>query len=121
MGQALLRATIGVIAGRMSFNYDDIIQLRTAISEAFELAIKHLTTGEQAQETHEVEVRFTIESDRIEVSIPAPIGRVGQIDSGEEEERLALLGSLVDELGLGEGAAGGDLISLVKYKSASEA
>ena len=31
---SILRATVGVIAGNMSFNYDEIIQIRTAVSEA---------------------------------------------------------------------------------------
>ena len=117
----VLRATIGVIAGGMSFNYDDIIQLRTAISEAFELAIKHLPTVEQVPGVDGLEVRFTIEADRIEIRIPAQTYYVGQIDSEEEKESLALLGSLADEMELGTESGGGHFIRLVKYKSASEA
>ena len=40
---AVVRATIGVIAGNMSFNYDEVIQLRVAASEVFSLAMEWIS------------------------------------------------------------------------------
>ena len=36
----LVRAAVGVIAGGMSFNYDEIIQLRVAVSEAVQMTMR---------------------------------------------------------------------------------
>ena len=39
----VIRAAVGVIVGTMFFNYDEIIQIRVAAAEAFELAIRQIT------------------------------------------------------------------------------
>lgn len=50
----ILRATTGVVAGVVGFNYDEIMQLRVAVSEVFDLALKHITLGRWASEVNEL-------------------------------------------------------------------
>ncbi len=117
----VLRATTGVIAGDMSFNYDQIIQLRTAVGEAFELAIKSITKIKQDSKVGQLIVRFAIEPDRLEIRVPAPTGYTTYHLTEDEMESRALLASLVDELEFGAGAAGEPMVHMVKYKVAGEA
>ena len=114
----VLRATTRAIAGGMSFNYDEIIQLQVAVSEAFELAIKFVTLQEQLSEVGELVVRFQVGPDKIEILIPAPehYAYESQPDSEEEQESQALIKSLIDELELGTGAGEKLMIRMVKYK-----
>ncbi len=51
---AVVRATIGVIAGNMSFNYDEVIQLRVAASEVFSLAMEWISQDAAASATREL-------------------------------------------------------------------
>ena len=113
----VVRAAMGVIAGDMSFNYDEIVQLRVAVSEAFELAVKAAGEVITPVVITEVEVRFIIAVDRLEVNIPYPREGVDQITNESNEECLALLKSLVDEVDLTGGAVGTPLIRLAKYRA----
>jgi anti-sigma regulatory factor (Ser/Thr protein kinase) len=108
---------MGVIAGDMSFNYDEIVQLRVAVSEAFDLAVKAVSEVITPAVTTEVEVRFIISLDRLEVNIPYPREGVDQIANEANQESLALLNSLVDEVELPGGAVGTPLIRLLKYRA----
>ena len=54
---SVLRATVGVLAGEMSFNYDEIIQLRVAISEAFSMAVRWYTEAGPIPASTELAVR----------------------------------------------------------------
>ena len=114
----VLRATTRAIAGGMSFNYDEIIQLRVAVSEAFELAIKFVTMQEQISEVGDLVFRFQVGPDKIEILIPSPenYAYTSQPQSEEWEESQALIKSLTDELELGAGASEKPLIRMVKYK-----
>ena len=118
----VFRATIGVIAGAMSFNYDQIVQLRVAVSEAFDLAIKYVT---RVSEVNALAVRFTVEPDKLEILIPPPESYVGhgdsQGESEEEKESKVLLESLMDELEFGAGDPGKPIVRMVKYQSARAA
>ena len=117
---SVLRATIGVIAGGMSFNYDEIIQLRVAVSEAFNLAIRRVVPEEQTGTASNLTVRFTVETERLEILIPSPHGYPAPRAVEEEIESQALLESLMDEVQLGGGSADEPVISMAKYKSAGE-
>ncbi len=37
----IVRALAGVIAGEMSFTYDEIVQIRVAVSELFEIGVRN--------------------------------------------------------------------------------
>ena len=54
----LLRAAVGVIAGTISFNYDEIMQLRAAVSEVFDLGVKSVSGKEGNSEHDELSIRF---------------------------------------------------------------
>ena len=113
----VVRAVMGVIAGDMSFNYDQIVELRVAVSEAFELAIGAAGEAITPAAITEIEVRFIIDLDRLEVNIPYPREGVELITNQANEESLALLESLVDEVELTGEAAGTPLIRLSKYRA----
>ena len=114
----VLRATLGVIAGRMSFNYDEIVQLRTAASEAFDMAIRYTAQSGLLPGLTELTVRFVVGSNRLELLIPPPAGYTytGHLVTEQDRESQALLESLVDELEFGVAEAGGPMVQIVKYK-----
>lgn len=114
----LLRATIGVLAGMMSFNYDEIIQLRVAISEAFGLATRWAKQEDAPTNPDEVSIRFVVAANRIEILVSNRPGVIGKIDIEREVESCAILESLMDDVRFGSGAANEPLISMTKYTTA---
>ena len=116
----LVRATAGVLAGGMSFNYDQVIQVRTAVAEAFDLTIRRTARRAPFSAPVELTVRFTITPDRLEVSLPTQLDDTGRPASQEEVESKALLESLVDEVELDGEANGAPFIRLVKYRQTDE-
>ena len=111
----VLHAAVGVIAGTMSFHYDQIIQLRAAVSEAFDLAVRCISRGGPGSQANELAVRFVVEPQEIRIMIPAPGDYTGHFDSAEDQESQALLHSLVDELKIGA-TSSEPIVSMVKYK-----
>ncbi len=112
----VIRANIGVIAGGVSFDYDQIIQLRTAVAEAFEIAIGCVSQGEPSTPPQEVVVRFSVNAGGIEVLVTSD-GPYEPPSGGEEGlEIRALLESLVDQLEMGSGAPGTPIVRMAKYK-----
>ena len=117
----ILRATTGVVAGTSSFTYDEIMQLRTAVSEAFGLAIKQVTPREEVSEVGELAVRFVVEPDVMEILITSPLDYTSHLDSEEGKESQAVLRNLMDEVRVGADAAGKTVLRMVKYKSTETA
>ena len=113
----ILRATMRVVAGMISFNYDEIMQLRIAVSEVFYLAMKHVTSGEQTSEVNELTIHFLVRPDKIEVLIAGPKDFTSYLNREEGKENLALLRSLVDEVEFGAEEAGKSLVRVVKYRA----
>ena len=111
----VLRAVIGVVAGTASFKYDDIIQLRVAASEAFDIATRHAAQKEGPSEVTELTVRFAVTLDKIEILIIGPKDYGSHLDREHGEESRELLKSLVDEV---EFATDRGSLRIVKYKSA---
>ncbi len=116
----VLRAAVGVIAGGMSFTYDEIMQLRVALSEAFEMSTRHLGTGERGPEAAGLTASLRVRPDRLELLITNPNDGPKHRNDNMEAESKALLESLVDELELRD-EGDGRVIRLVKYKSAKAA
>ncbi len=116
----LVRAAVGVISGGMSFNYDEIIQLRVAVTEAAQMATQWATQEETEAVGAQLVVRFTVDPDRLTILLTVPEGLARPIAADPDEEGLALLQSLVDEVEFGGGAAGELLIRMVKYRPAVE-
>lgn len=67
---AVVRATIGVIAGNISFNYDEVIQLRVAASEVFSLAMEWISQDAAASATRELALQFIVEGNKLEIFVP---------------------------------------------------
>ena len=115
----VLRATVGVIAGSISFTYDEIVQLRIAVSEAFDLAIKCIARGGGASTPNDLAVRFLVRPRRLEVLIPVSGQHLGALDTQEDLESKALLRSLADELEFGGGDSDRPLVRLVKHSTSN--
>ena len=116
----LVRAAVGVISGGMSFNYDEIIQLRVAVTEAVQMATQWATQVQREATEAQLVVRFTVNPDGLGILLTVPEGLARDITAEPDEEGLALLQSLVDEVEFGGGAAGELLIRMVKYRPAVE-
>ena len=117
----LLRAAVGVLAGIELFNYDEIIQLRSAVSEAFILATRWANQENAPTSPDEVSIRFVVAADKIDIHVSNRLGFTGQIDVQGEVESCALLESLMDEVAFGDGADNEPLISMTKYNTAETA
>jgi len=117
---SLVRAAVGVISGGMSFNYDEIIQLRVAVSEAVQMATQWAIQEDIEATGTQLVVRFTVDPDRLTILLTVPEGLARPVTAEPDEEGLALLQSLVDEVEFGGGAAGEPLIRMVKYRPAVE-
>ena len=115
---SVLRAAVGVVAGAMSFTYDDIVQLRVAVSEAFELAIKYVARAERGSDVGQLIVCFEVGPDKLAIQIPAPAGYTAHLDYEEEKESYALLRSLMDELEFG--VDGKHVIQMAKHRPAGQ-
>lgn len=113
----ILRATTGVASGVISFNYDEIMQLRVAVSEVFDLAMKYVMPGSGVSEVNELVVRLLVHPDRIEILIAGPKDYTSYLNREEGKESLALLRSLTDEVAFGAEVVGKTVVRMVKYKS----
>ena len=116
----MARAAAGVVAGGMSFNYDEVIQVRVAVAEAFELTRLRTQNGDPEADVAEVLIRFTVAPNRLEIVIPSREENGAQATSPEEKESAALLESLMDTVELQGEAAGTPAIRLVKYRTANQ-
>ena len=116
----LVRSTAGVIAGGLSFRYDEIVQLRTAAAEVFELSVRYASHRSRIPASDSLSIRFTITPDRLEILIPTLEDARGIINSQEQAESEALLGSLMDEVDLHAGTPDRPSIRLTKYRSRAE-
>ncbi len=117
----VLRTTTGVIAGTISFTYDQIMQLRVVISEVFDLAINYVEGKHPSADVHNLAVRFATDPDKIEILITGPKNYTDLLDREEGKESQALLRGLMDEVEFGAEEAGESVIRMVKYKSADKA
>lgn len=116
----LVRAAVGVISGGMSFNYDEIIQLRVAISEAAQMATQWAIPNESEDTGAQLVVRFTVQPDRLVLLLTVSEGLAGAAAGEPDDEGRALLQSLVDEVEFGGGGEREPSIRLVKYKPTVE-
>ena len=106
---------MGVIAGAMAFNYDEIVQLRVAVSEVFDLAMRGLTGRKPIPDVIELDVSFLAGQGRLEIEIaPATQGQRG-INFSDHEESQVLLNSLMDRA---EPCLDNTGVRMIKYKAA---
>ena len=114
----VVRAAIGVVAGGMDFNYDGIVQLRVAVSEAFDLAVKRAWQGTPSSSPKELVVRITVALESLEIVIPKTRDMAGRLASEDEVESEALLKSLMDEVEIDGEDSQDAFVRMVKYKTA---
>ena len=108
---SVLRATVGVTAGSVNFDYGEIMQLRVVVSELFELAARHCS-GSGGDDV--LDVSIEVSPDRLEMRIGGPRDYLDGLAVEERQESQALLESLMDEVEFG---AQGSMVRLVKYKA----
>ena len=114
---AVVRAALGVIAGNMSFNYDEIIQLRVAVSEVFNLAMEWISKDAAPSNNRELALQFVVEGDKLEILVPNQISYAVSLTGDQMVESRALLESLMDEVEFGGGAGQDPLIRIAKYST----
>jgi anti-sigma regulatory factor (Ser/Thr protein kinase) len=114
---AVVRATIGVIAGNMSFNYDEVIQLRVAVSEVFNLAAEWIAEDAEPLDTRELAIRFVVDGNKLEILVPNQISHAVSLTGDQMVESKALLESLMDEVEIGEEVGQDPLIRIAKYNT----
>ena len=117
----VLRATTGVIAGTNSFTYDEVIQLRVAVSEVFDAILSRFTERNEVSPVKELAVQFVIAPEMILILVIAPAREAEHRDSTKEKESLALLKGLMDEVELRAEGTGKTVVRMVKYRAATEA
>jgi anti-sigma regulatory factor (Ser/Thr protein kinase) len=113
----VLRATLGVVAGSMSFDYDEIMQLRVAVSEAFELAIEHVQAQRDPPENVSLSVTFVAYPDRLEITVMDPGAPSGAVESAEDVESKVVIESLLDSVEFGLLVSGSRVTRMVIRKS----
>ena len=116
----LVRATTGVIAGGLDFRYDEIVQLRTAAAEAFELTVRYSEHSPGISGTDNLSIHFIITPDKLEILFLTPEVAGSTINSQEQAESEALLRSLMDEVDLRTGTPDRPSIRLTKYRARAE-
>ena len=118
--RVILRGTTALIAGNASFAYDQVMQLRVASSEIFDIALRHAIRGQSPVEDLPITFRFAIGLDQLEIEATYSASPTASADVGEEEmESRALLASLVDEVTYGTSATGEARLRVTKRLSAS--
>ena len=113
----VLRAVVGVVAGTLSFSYDEIVSLRVAVSEAFGLVMRHMPQGDPKRDSVGVRASFFIGNGELEIVLASTGSGYVDAESAGDVESQAVLESLVDAVSIGAVRSGERGISLVKYRS----
>ena len=111
----VVRGLVGVVAGTLNFNYDEVMQLRVALSEVFEMAT-HLEEHEAEANPRDVMISFQPRSDGLEIRVAAEVGLVREIVGERGDESRALLDSLMDSVEYDTDGA----VRMVKCRSADK-
>ena len=111
----VVRGLVGVIAGTLDFNYDEVMHLRVALSEVFEMAT-HIEEHEAEATPRDVVISFQPRTDGLEVRVAAPVGLVRDIVGERGDESRALLDSLMDSVEYDTDGA----VRMVKHRSAEK-
>ena len=114
---SVLRATAGVVAGNLSFNYDEILQIRVAVSEAFGLAVDQARRPGDSTEISDLTATFVVGPEALEILIAYPAAALETAAGGDESESRAVIESLVDAVEYRVEPAGTRVIRMVKRKS----
>ena len=110
----VVRAAVGVIAGGMSFPYDEIMHLRVAVSEAFDLAVRRTNWESPNSAPSMLAISFTVAPERLEIVVSVSHDGVTTTATVEDEEGLALIKGLMDDIQVSSGTLGVPLIRMSK-------
>ena len=78
----------------MSFNYDEVIQLRVAASEIFNLAAEWIAQDEEPLATRELALQFIVDENKLEILVPNQISYAVSLTGDQMVESRALSRSL---------------------------
>ena len=109
----VLRATAGVI----NYNYDEIMQIRVAVSEVFDQALRFVSQDKPDQEILELRVKFMVEEQHMELVITTPVDSGDRASRWLDEEGQAVIGSLMDKVELGPDNG---TVRMIKYRSVAQ-
>ncbi len=112
---SVIRTTVGVIAGTLGFTYDEVVQLRVALTEIFELAT-HLAEHESPEDPGDISFRFEPQPDGLGVRVDASVNVVSDLVAEDQDEGRALLNTLMDSVELDTDGT----VHMVKYRSIRE-
>ena len=112
----VLRATVGVVAGTVSFAYDEIMELRAAATEIFDAAVNHPTP----ERGNELTVQLAVDPDKIGITMIGPENFTDALHGQQGEESRAVLRSLMDEVEFGVDGPGKTGVRMLKYRSAGQ-
>ena len=115
--QSVVRAVVGVLAGGMSFTYNEIIQLRVAVIEAYQLAIRLVDPEGERGSGLQLTVQFNLGGEHLEIIMPNPGSTMAALGVGEELESQAVMESLMDEVEINRVPAGETLIRMTKRRT----
>ncbi len=113
----VLRSVAGVISGVAGFGYDDVVNLRTAVAETFDLVIRRSAHGSNGAAEATLTVRWFVRADRIETILDAPNGFHGFPADAAEEEGRDLLFCLQDGFEVATTAPNSAQLRLVKFRA----
>ena len=113
----VLRATAGVIAGVINYNYDEIMQIRVAVSEVFDQALRFVSQDKPDQEVLELRVKFMVEEQHMGLVITTPVDSGDRASRWLDEEGQAVIGSLMDKVELGPDNG---TVRMIKYRSVAQ-
>lgn len=120
----VLRAATGVIAGMASFPFDEVMQVRVAVSEVFAMMMQQLPLGDDLPQKESnsgessVVVKVAIQPDGIEILMTSPPEYRGLWDAPERQETVALLETLMDEVECTVQGTGAIAVRMIKRKAA---
>jgi serine/threonine-protein kinase RsbW len=87
----LIRLTLYGIASKLKFSFEDIEDMKVAVSEACNNAVLHAYGGEDGK----IEVQFTTDNERLSISVK-DFGRSFTVE--ESKESPAMHGKSIDEI-----------------------
>lgn len=119
---SVVRLAVLGLCGRLPLSYNEVEDLRLAVGEACASSVQRAEKAGRA--ASRITVTGELEEGRIvlticdDVPIPPEAGPSGSLDIDpdfdDESFRISLMQLLVDEVGIGEAAGGGQVVRLVK-------
>jgi serine/threonine-protein kinase RsbW len=119
---SVVRLAVLGLCGRLPLSYNEVEDLRLAVGEACASSVQRAAKADcpscRITVTGELDEGCIVLTIRDDVPLPPETGPAGSLDIDpdfdDESFRISLMQLLVDEVGIGEGADGGQVVRLVK-------